>query len=114
MTRNKKVLLVEDETMVSLLLEEMLDSLGYETIGPVATVEAGLAMITKCDVAVLDLNIGNGQNSLPIADRLLETGIPFLFSTGYGEEVFAEKYTRIPKLKKPFSIKSLRAAIELA
>jgi len=81
----KRAFLVEDEGVVALLIESMLDELGYEVIGPVPRLAKALdvARTENFEIAVLDVNL-NGTTSFPIADLLLEKGIPFVFATGYG------------------------------
>ena len=80
----RSVLLVEDEPIVAWLLKDMLVDLGLVVVGPAASVNQALAMIDaeSIDMAVLDVNL-KGQMSYPIADVLVDRGVPFVFSTGY-------------------------------
>src|SRR6202045_5470871 len=80
----RRVLVVEDETMVAWLLEDMLADLGCAVVGPAAHVNQALAMLDAeaIDAAVLDVNL-QGQKSYPIADAIAARGVPFAFSTGY-------------------------------
>ena len=82
-----RVLIVEDENLVALLLEDMLAELGHTVIGPVARVQKALDMIQReeIDLAILDVNI-NGENTYSIADVLAARDVPFLFSTGYDKK----------------------------
>src|SRR5690606_6133898 len=77
-----KVLVVEDEMMVSMLIEDMLGDLGCEVIGPASRLEEAIALAneTELDCAVLDVNLG-GQPIFPLADLLREKGAPFAFAT---------------------------------
>ena len=80
-----RVLVVEDEMMISMLLEDMLGELGYETVGPASRLESALDMARDADVqaAILDVNL-HGRPTWPVAEILRERGIPFMFATGYG------------------------------
>ena len=108
-----RVLLVEDEFMVALLLETMLTDLGYQVVGPVARLEKGLEMVEQeaIDLAVLDVNI-NGREVYPIAEALEARGIPFIFATGYGSTGLHPAYSGRPVLQKPYRREHLRVAIE--
>jgi CheY-like chemotaxis protein len=99
----KRVLVVEDEIMVSWLLEDMLANLGCVVIGPAVRVDQALAIIESepLDAAVVDLNL-NGQISYPVADALAARGVPFVFSSGYSQDRLLEKYRGFPVLQKPF------------
>src|SRR5512134_2155638 len=80
-----RVLCVEDEALVSMLVEDMLSDLGVEIVGPVATLEEALAYAREADIdaAVLDINVG-GLLTYPVAEILQARGVPIIFSTGYG------------------------------
>ncbi|MGH6802405.1 MAG: response regulator [Methyloceanibacter sp.] len=98
-----RVLLVEDENLVALLLEDMLAELGHTVVGPVARLDKALeaAQEEAFDVAILDVNI-NGEESYPIAEVLAARGIPFIFSTGYDKRSLSAPYSDRPTLQKPF------------
>jgi CheY-like chemotaxis protein len=97
----RRVLVVEDETMVAWLLEDMLADLGCAIVGPAARVNQALAMLDAVDAAVLDVNL-NGQMSYPVADALAARGVPFVFSTGYNKVSLPNSYQSFPVLQKPF------------
>lgn len=98
----KKVLVVEDEYFIVQELADWLLDSGTEVVGPAATVDAALALVQKCDIdaAILDINLG-GEMAFPVADALLEGGIPFLFSTGYDNSVIPQRFGAIPRFFKP-------------
>jgi DNA-binding NtrC family response regulator len=98
-----RVLVVEDEAMVSWLLEDMLANLGCEVVGPATRVDQALVMIDAevVDAAVVDINL-NGQKSYPVADMLAARGVPFIFSTGYKKDSLPISYQSFPMLQKPF------------
>jgi CheY-like chemotaxis protein len=99
----KRVLVVEDEIMVSWLLADMLGDLGCVVVGPAVRVEQALSIIESepLDAAVVDLNL-NGQISYPVADALAARDVPFIFSSGYAPDRLLEKYRSCPVLQKPF------------
>ena len=87
-----RVLLVEDESMVALLLEDMLAELGHEVVGPVARLDKALEMAQRqaLDVALLDVNL-NGKEIYPVAEALAAREVPFVFVTGYGRGLCARR-----------------------
>ena len=112
-----RVLVVEDEMLVAMLLEDLLAELGYEVVGPAKRLDTAVAMAEAepLGAAVLDVNLA-GQNTYPVADVLRRRGIPFVFATGYGARALADAYRDVPTLQKPFQIqdleRTLKAAIE--
>jgi CheY-like chemotaxis protein len=111
-TSGLRVLLVEDEYLIALMLEDMLAELGHAVIGPVARLEKALEIAQRevFDVAILDVNI-NGGDSYPIADALAARDIPFVFSTGYGKNSLRAPYHDHPALQKPFQQDDLQKVI---
>jgi CheY-like chemotaxis protein len=108
-----RVFLVEDETMVAMLIEDMLDALGCEVVGVAVSVDQGLAgveTLAEVDVAVLDVNLG-GQMVFPVAEALLARRVPFVFSTGYGTDGVADRYPFAQVLAKPYGVRALAAAL---
>lgn len=99
------VLLVEDETMVSFLLEEMLAQLGATNIRLAARLDAGLAQVAAKlpALAILDVNIGGGT-VFPIAEKLEAAGVPFLFITGYGRDGLHGRWAAREVLQKPLTV----------
>jgi CheY-like chemotaxis protein len=108
-----RVLVVEDEVMVSWALEDMLAGLGCKIVGPAARVNQGLELVAAgcIDAAVLDVNL-NGQKSYPIADALTARGVPFTFSTGYNKDSMPEEYRDFPMLQKPYNRLTLGKMLE--
>jgi CheY-like chemotaxis protein len=98
-----RVLVVEDEMMVSMLIEDMLAELGCEVVGPASRLDEALAIAKEAelDCAVLDVNLG-GQPIFPLADLLRERGRPFAFATGYGDAGLRDVDKGSPVLQKPF------------
>lgn len=107
-----RVFIVEDESMLVMLLEDLLPTLGYEIAGSAGSVEQALADLdgTQVDLAVVDVNLA-GTPSFPVADALRERGIPFLFTTGYGQQGLPERFADAAVLAKPFRRKDIEDAL---
>lgn len=107
-----RVLVVEDEPMISLLVEEWLAELGFETVGPAATVAAALALVESGtpQAAILDLSVG-GQETYQVAEALRQRSIPFVFATGYGSGALRRPFENSPVLSKPFEFEDVRSAM---
>ena len=98
-----RILVVEDEMMVSMLIEDMLTDLGCTVVGPAARLDEAIALANAetLDCAVLDVNLG-GQPIFPLADILRAKGTPFAFATGYGDAGLRDVDKGTPVLQKPF------------
>jgi len=107
-----RVLVVEDEGAIALLIEEMLEELGCEVVASVARLAAAcdIAGSVRVDLAILDVNLA-GERVFPVAEILRGRNIPFLFSTGYGASGLAAEYAGCPVLHKPFSQSELQQKI---
>ena len=114
-TPARRILVVEDELMIRMLLEDMLGELGYTVAAEAGRLEDALAAAqsAEIDVAILDVNL-NGQPILPVADALAARGTPFVFATGYGERGLPEPYRDRPTLKKPFQLEGLKQMLDHA
>jgi CheY-like chemotaxis protein len=108
-----RVLVVEDEGLVALLLKDYLHDMGVGDVTLARNLDAGLSAIAtgEFDCAVLDVNL-NGKRSDPIADALADQGIPFLFSTGYGREGLSERHSDRPFLIKPIQFAEFRDVVQ--
>ena len=107
------ILLVEDEFLVADTLSQMLEGLGAAILGPAATIERALAVLAgtdRVDFAVVDVNL-RGERSYAVADALLERGIPFAFTTGYGASMIPERYRHAAVLQKPFGKAEMARAL---
>ncbi|GGE97168.1 response regulator [Sphingomonas prati] len=110
-----RVLVVEDESAVLMLVEDMLIDLGYSKIDTAMSVSEALPIADTAELtfAILDVNLG-GQRSSPIADRLRARGVPFVFATGYGSRGMDDAYVGSIVLRKPFRLGELEVAINRA
>jgi len=109
----RRVLIVEDESLVAMLLETILEDMGCVPVGPAATVDEGLRLATdgeQVDAALLDVNVA-GRQVFPIAQALKDRGVPFVFSTGYGEGGLPDEWRGQPTLQKPFTEAAVRDAL---
>jgi CheY-like chemotaxis protein len=109
-----RLLVVEDEAMIAMLLEDMLADLGCVIAGSAGDISRGVAFAENdalaLDAAVLDVNIG-GEKVFPVAERLVARGVPFVFATGYGRDGVAPAFARVPVLSKPYDPRALEAAL---
>ena len=110
-----RILVVEDELMIRMLLEDMLGELGYTVAAAAANMGEALeaAKNADFDLAILDVNL-NGEPVSPVADALVARGVPFVFATGYGEHGLPAPYRDRPTLKKPFQLDGLKLILESA
>jgi PAS domain S-box-containing protein len=104
-----RVLLVEDEALVALMIQETLIEFGFDVLGPVGTVSEALAAARerRIDAAVLDINLGH-ELVYTVAEILAQRGVPFVFVTGYDADSIDERFSGIPVLQKPIERESLQ------
>ncbi|NBJ10340.1 response regulator [Microvirga arsenatis] len=110
-----RILVVEDEAAISLLLEDMLLDFGCEVIGPAARLSVALDAVAreKVDLAILDVNVA-GEPIYPVAEALAQRSIPFVFSTGYGSAGIRDAFRDRPVLQKPFAQHDLKQKLLMA
>ncbi|AJP71595.1 response regulator [Sphingomonas hengshuiensis] len=109
-----KILIVEDEPLIAMMLEDFLDALDREQAGSADTVAGALERIAEggIDAAILDVNLRGGEQSWPIAARLAELGIPFVLATGGAGDMIAPEYRDRPILSKPFTMNGVEKALD--
>lgn len=109
-----RVLLVEDESLVAMMVEDCLVELGYEVAAVAASVDAALDALQAggIDCAMLDVNLG-GTPSFPIAEALEARGIPYMFVTGYDCAAIPAHFRPRHGLQKPFRLRDLQHALGL-
>src|SRR5262245_39536179 len=108
-----RVLIIEDESMVAMLMEDMLHDIDCTVVGIVARFDDALKQATTgpaFDVALLDVNL-NGKQTFPIAEVLAARGARFIFATGYGEAILPQSLQGGPILQKPFEQEALERAL---
>lgn len=108
----KRVLVVEDEPLVSMLIESMLEDVGYTVVAAAPNLKAGLAALesNELDLAILDMTLGQ-DSSFAIADALDDRGVPFVFASGYDAQSLPEKHAGRQVLAKPFTLADLETKL---
>ncbi len=108
MTASRSILIVEDEPLISMMLEDFLDSLGHNVAGTCDTVAAALDRVNEggFDLAIIDVNL-NGEQIWPVADRLAERGVPYVLATGGHIEPPPPAHASAPVLSKPFTLDAI-------
>lgn len=112
----RRVLIVEDESLVAMLLETILEDMGCTPVGPASTVTEGLSMVATdepLDAALLDVNVA-GSQVFPVAQALKDRGVPFVFSTGYGQGGLPDVWRGQSTIQKPFTEAAVRDALMAA
>ena len=112
--KGKRILVVEDEALIAVMVEDMLTEMGSVVVGPAATIEQALALARtgEIDGAVLDVNV-RGERIDPVAEALAERGVPMLFATGYGEVRLASGATTTV-IDKPYTQDKLARGLAAA
>lgn len=108
----RRILVVEDEALLAMMIEDMLTEAGYEVVGPAPRLEDALELARNAafDIAILDMNLA-GVSSIPVADVLRSRGIPYVFATGYGSRAETGDHD-VVTVSKPFTIDDLGRAFE--
>jgi CheY-like chemotaxis protein len=108
-----RVIVVEDDSLICLLLEDMLSDLGCKVVGAAGDFKKAIELAQReedIDVAILDVNLG-GQLVFPVADILSKRGIPFLFATGMGADGLPPHWQGHCTVQKPMTVASLATAL---
>lgn len=107
-----RILVLDDEPLIALMVQEWLVELGHETVGPASTVQTALALIDEAlDGAILDVSVGS-QQSYPVADALTERNVPYVFATGHNAQVIDPRFASPIVLEKPFKFEGLCDAVD--
>ncbi len=104
--RLRRILVAEDETIQAEVLQQELEDLGVDVLGPVRSVAAALALLaagTPLDAAILDVKLG-GEMAFPVAEALRARRIPFIFATGYDPSSLPSAYAHVPCCEKPIDV----------
>jgi CheY-like chemotaxis protein len=115
MTVGRRILIVEDEPLIAMMLEDFLESLGHSITATCDNVAAALAEAEKggFDVAILDVNL-KGQNVWPVASRLREQGVPFVIASGGHVDPPPAEFASVPLIEKPYTVDRVTPAINAA
>jgi CheY-like chemotaxis protein len=111
----RSILIVEDESLVTMLLEDILGDLGCEIVGAASRFDeaAEKLSVIAFDLAILDVNL-DGRQTFPLAEMLRKRRKPFVFATGYGASTLPERLRNTPVLSKPFDRSDLEQALKAA
>jgi CheY-like chemotaxis protein len=110
-----RLLIVEDDTLVSMMIEAFLGKLGCKVVATASSLQDGLlkARTLVIDAAMLDINL-EGDTSYLVADALEARNIPFLFASSYGVTELPKRLVGVPVLSKPFGMQQLAVVLRLA
>jgi DNA-binding response OmpR family regulator len=108
-----RILVLDDEPLISLMVQDWLAELGCETAGPAYSVPGALDLIktVTVDAAILDVSLGR-ENCYPVADALIKLGTPIAFATGRGGEGIDPRFKDALILSKPFSFEAVKGAVD--
>lgn len=110
---DRRVLVVEDEAIISMMVEDALMDAGATVVGPASTIEKALDLIARgepIDAAAIDMNL-NGRLVTPVALALAARGVPVVMLTGYDLAGIPEELKALPLVSKPFSPERLVEAL---
>ncbi len=107
------VLIAEDEFLLAVEIEELVRGIGCRVVGPAADISELLALIdgTRCDLALLDVQLRHGETVYAVADRLRALGVPYVFMTAYGEAGIDPRYADASVVCKPFSEAQIKSCL---
>lgn len=111
--KRPRILLVEDEVLISWHLSQELEASGFEVVGPCQSVSLALAQLDIpdcCDLAILDAHLSDG-NAVPVAKILTQLAIPFFVVTGYSRGQLPEELAVAPAFTKPLDTQNLISQI---
>lgn len=111
----RSIFIVEDESLVAILIEDLLEDLGCKVAGVASRLEEAVEKLSALsfDAAIIDINL-NGNQTYPLAELLREKGRPFVFSTGYGTATLPKGMNGVPLISKPFDLHDLEKALTSA
>jgi DNA-binding response OmpR family regulator len=111
--RDRRILIVEDEYLIAMSLQDALESAGSFVLGPAPSVDKAIKTIESedhIDAAVLDVNLG-GALAYSVADKLIARKIPFVFTSGYDDNVLRIRYAHVKNCPKPYLFRVIEEAL---
>ena len=116
MPGKRSILIVEDEPLIAMMLEDFLESLGHEVVACCESVDEALERVRAggFDLAIIDVQLKDGKRVWPVADRLKESGTPFIVATGGHVDPPPPEHAEAPVLSKPYTIEAIGPALERA
>ena len=108
----RRILVLDDEPLIAMMVEDWLTEIGCETVGPANSVASALRLLEseQIDGAILDVSLG-GENCYSVADALRTRGIPFTFATGRGADGVDRRFEGSPVVSKPFDFDAIKRAM---
>lgn len=107
-----RILIVDDEPLITEMMEEWLSELGHVAVGPAHNLASALKLAdSDIDGAIVDVSLGN-DNCYPLAEALIARGLPFALATGYGRDGLEPKFREQATLTKPFEFAAFRGAVD--
>jgi DNA-binding response OmpR family regulator len=115
MSAQRRILVVEDEPLIAMMLEDFLESLGHHVSATCDSVADALTRTDEggFDLAILDVNL-KGENVWPVAERLREKNIPFVLATGGHVDPPPPQFAGAPVIEKPYTVDRVTPAIDAA
>ncbi len=113
MSAPQRILVVEDEPLIAMMIEDFLDMLGKDHAGTADSVASAMEIVGAggVDAAILDVNLSGGEQSWPIADALAAQGVPFILATGGSGDTVVDAHRDRPVLAKPFTMDAVEQAL---
>jgi CheY-like chemotaxis protein len=111
--RDRRILVVEDEYLIAVSLQDALENAGAVVVGPAPSVDKAIKQIESephIDAAVLDVNLG-GMLAYPVADMLVAKNIPFIFTSGYEDNLLKSRYSHVKNCPKPYQFRAMEEAL---
>ena len=111
--RDRRILVVEDEYLIATTLQDALENAGAVVVGPAPSVDKAIKQIESephIDAAVLDVNLG-GMLAYPVADMLVAKNIPFVFTSGYEDNLLKSRYAQVKNCRKPYLFGAMEEAL---
>jgi CheY-like chemotaxis protein len=116
MPDKRSILIVEDEPLIAMMLEDFLETLGHDVVATCESVEEAIDRVNAggFDVAIIDVQLKDGKQVWPVADRLAAEGKPFVLATGGHVDPPPEQHASAPVLSKPYTIEAIEPALARA
>jgi CheY-like chemotaxis protein len=107
-----RILIVDDEPLICVMMEDWLSELGHVMVGPGHNLASALELAeSDIDAAIVDVSLGK-EKSYPLVDALMARGLPFALATGYGQDGVEPRYREQATLSKPFEFATFRSMVD--
>ena len=107
-----KILIVDDEPLITAMLEDWLSEMGHNVVGPAHNLARALELAkSEMDAAIVDVSLGR-DDAYPLVDALIARGLPLALATGHGQDGIDPRYRTQPALRKPFDFAAFQRTVE--